>query len=42
MAEEAARAGRQAQHNDLISQFEVQLQEQVEERTLFTIEWELL
>ena len=29
------------QRNDLISQLEVQLQQQVEERTLFTIEWEL-
>ena len=31
----------EAQRNDLISQLEVQLQQQVEERTLFTIEWEL-
>ena len=31
----------EAQRNDLISQLEVQLQLQVEERTLFTIEWEL-
>jgi ERCC4-related helicase len=30
-----------AQRNDLISQLEVQLQQQVEERTLFTLEWEL-
>lgn len=32
----------EAQRNDLISQLEVQLQQQVEEHTLFTIEWELL
>jgi hypothetical protein len=32
----------EAQRNDLISQFEVQLQQQVEERTLFTVEWELV
>lgn len=31
----------EAQRNDLISQLEAQLQQQVEERTLFTIEWEL-
>lgn len=31
----------EAQRNDLISQLEVQLQQQVEARTLFTIEWEL-
>lgn len=31
----------EAQRNDLISQLEMQLQQQVEERTLFTIEWEL-
>jgi ERCC4-related helicase len=31
----------EAQRNDLISQLEVQLQQQVEERTLFTVEWEL-
>jgi len=31
----------EAQRNDLISQLEVQLRQQVEERTLFTIEWEL-
>jgi hypothetical protein len=30
-----------AQRNGLINQLEVQLQQQVEERTLFTIEWEL-
>ena len=30
------------QRNDLINQLEVQLQQQVEERTLFTIEWELV
>lgn len=41
MAKEAAGVGRQAQRNDLISQLEVQLQQQVEERTLFTVEWEL-
>ncbi|WP_233863699.1 SNF2-related protein [Paraburkholderia adhaesiva] len=32
----------EAQRNDLISQLEVQLQQQVEEHTLFTIEWELV
>ncbi|MHA6848801.1 SNF2-related protein [Ralstonia syzygii] len=32
----------EAQRNDLISQLEVQLQQQVEEKTLFTIEWELV
>ncbi|WHZ12147.1 MAG: Helicase [Burkholderiaceae bacterium] len=32
----------EAQRNDLISQLEVQLQQQVEERALFTIEWELV
>ena len=32
----------EAQRNDLISQLEVQLQQQVEDRTLFTIEWELV
>src|SRR5690606_7443410 len=31
----------EAQRNGLISQLEVQLQQQVDERTLFTIEWEL-
>ncbi|KGH17041.1 SNF2-related protein [Comamonas thiooxydans] len=31
----------EAQHNDLISQLELQLQQQVEEQVLFTIEWEL-
>lgn len=31
----------EAQRNDLISQLEAQLQQQVEERTLFTIEWAL-
>ncbi len=31
----------EAERNDLISQLEAQLQQQVEERTLFTIEWEL-
>lgn len=31
----------EGQHNDLISQLEVQLQQQVEERMLFTVEWEL-
>lgn len=31
----------EAQRSDLITQLEVQLQQQVEERTLFTIEWEL-
>ena len=32
----------EAQRNDLIGQLEVQLQQQVEECTLFTIEWELV
>jgi ERCC4-related helicase len=32
----------EAQRNDLISQLEVQLQQQVEEHTLFTVEWELV
>jgi hypothetical protein len=32
----------EAQRNDLISQLELQLQQQVEERTLFTVEWELV
>ncbi|CAK7008073.1 SNF2-related protein [Saezia sanguinis] len=32
----------EAQRNDLISQLEIQLQQQVAERTLFTIEWELV
>ncbi|WP_010625850.1 SNF2-related protein [Halomonas sp. KM-1] len=32
----------EAQRNHLISQLEVQLQQQVEERTLFTVEWELV
>jgi ERCC4-related helicase len=32
----------EAQRNDLISQLEVQLQQQVEERAVFTIEWELV
>jgi ERCC4-related helicase len=32
----------EAQRNDLITQLEVQLQQQVEEQTLFTIEWELV
>jgi ERCC4-related helicase len=31
----------EAQRNDLITQLEVQLRQKVEERTLFTIEWEL-
>lgn len=31
----------EAQRNDLITQLEIQLQQQVEERTLFTVEWEL-
>jgi hypothetical protein len=31
-----------AQHNDLITQLEVQLQQQVVEHTLFTVEWELM
>lgn len=32
----------EAQHNDLINQLEEQLQQQVQMRTLFTVEWELL
>jgi hypothetical protein len=32
----------ETQRNDLISQLEVQLHQQVEERTLFTVEWELI
>ena len=32
----------EAQHNDLITQLEVQLQQQVVEHTLFTVEWELM
>lgn len=32
---------RKARRNDLINQLEVQLQHWVEERTLFTLEWEL-
>jgi hypothetical protein len=32
----------EAQRNNFISQLEVQLQQQVEERALFTIEWELV
>lgn len=32
----------EAQRNDLISQLEEQLQQQVVERTLFTVEWELV
>ncbi|MBV6390319.1 MAG: RNA polymerase-associated protein RapA [Nitrosomonas europaea] len=32
----------EAQRNDLIEQLEVQLQQQVDEQTLFTIEWELV
>ena len=32
----------EAQRNDLISHLELQLQQQVEEKTLFTIEWELV
>lgn len=32
----------EAQRNDLINQLEMQLQQQVKERTLFTIEWELV
>ena len=32
----------EAQRNDLITQLEVQLQQRVEERTLFAVEWELL
>ncbi|MBS1943373.1 MAG: DEAD/DEAH box helicase [Bacteroidetes bacterium] len=32
----------EAQRNDLISQLEVQLQQHVDEQTLFTVEWELV
>ena len=32
----------EAQRNDLISQLEVQLQQQVEGRVLFTVEWEMI
>ncbi|ELC7284744.1 DEAD/DEAH box helicase [Pseudomonas aeruginosa] len=32
----------EAQRNDLIGQLEVQLKQQVEERTLFAVEWELV
>jgi ERCC4-related helicase len=32
----------EAQRNDLISQLEVKLQQYVDERTLFTVEWELV
>jgi superfamily II DNA or RNA helicase len=32
----------EAQRNDLITQLEVQLQQQVEDRTLFTVEWQLI
>ncbi len=32
----------EAQRNDLISQLEAQLQQQVEDCTLFTVEWELV
>lgn len=32
----------EAERNDLITQLESQLQQQVQERTLFTIEWELI
>jgi hypothetical protein len=32
----------ETQRNDLITQLEVQLQQQVEEKTLFTIEWQLI
>lgn len=32
----------EAQRNDLIAQLEVQLKQQVEERTLFAVEWELV
>jgi ERCC4-related helicase len=32
----------EAQRNEIISQLETQLQQQVKERTLFTIEWELV
>jgi ERCC4-related helicase len=31
----------EAQHNDLINQLEVQLQQRLEEQILFTVEWEL-
>jgi hypothetical protein len=31
----------EAQRNDLISQLEVQLQQQIEERMLFTVEWQM-
>ena len=31
----------ESQRNDLIGQLEVQLQQQIEERTLFTVEWEV-
>lgn len=31
----------EVQRNGLISQLEAQLQQQIEERTLFTMEWEL-
>jgi len=31
----------EAQRNDLISQLEAQLERRLEERTLFTTEWEL-
>ncbi len=31
----------EAQRNELISQLEVQLQQQVEKRTLFTVKWEM-
>ncbi len=31
----------EAQRNDLIEQLETQLEQQVDEQTLFTIEWEL-
>ncbi|CAJ9335776.1 SNF2 family helicase [Burkholderia pseudomallei] len=32
----------EAQRNDLISELEAKLQQQVDERTLFTVEWELI
>ncbi len=32
----------EAQRNNLISQLEVQLQQQVQEQTLFTVEWKLI
>ncbi|MFZ2207181.1 MAG: hypothetical protein WAV22_00785 [Porticoccaceae bacterium] len=32
----------EAQRDDLITQLEAQLQQQVEERTLFAVEWELV